>query len=261
MPKFILLLLIAMTYCNAIDVHANSPVIIWTYYSSPPFSIDNSKRIGLTYDFVDLLNKLAPEHLHFLTHFIPRKRLDVLLKNSNDGIVIWVNPAWFNDKQQQKYLWTSPLMQDTNEVISLLKRGVLYKGKESLRGLQLGGVLGHVYDGLEESIQQGAIKRFDVASFHQSLIVLIAGRVDFTIVPNNAVRYLAVDMGVSHLICHSPKPHSRYSRHMLVQSGQAAAYQFLENIIKTLPSNKQWQAILDKYHLTNNPLQPCNPYQ
>ncbi|WP_163833720.1 substrate-binding periplasmic protein [Spartinivicinus ruber] len=247
-----------MTLFNALNSRAaEQPIIIWTYYSSPPFSINNEKREGLTYDFVDLLNKLSPGELTFLAHYIPRNRLDELLQKRNDGIVAWVHPAWFNDKHKQKYLWTPPLIQDTNEVISLVKNSISYKGPESLTGLQLGGVFGHVYSGLEESIKQGAIKRLDVASFSQTLKILIAGRVDFVIIPNNTIRYLAIDMGVSHQICYSTTPHSLYTRHILVQKGQQSAYPFLVKTIENLANNQQWQALLQRYHLINTSIKPC----
>ena len=51
--------------------------------------------------------------------FVPRKRINRLLAAGKlDGMVLGVNPNWFGDPQKQKYLWSSPIMYDTDEFVS-----------------------------------------------------------------------------------------------------------------------------------------------
>ncbi len=73
-----------------------------------------------------------------------------------DGLVVWVNPAWVGDPQRERYLWTFPVMRDTNELISSIDKPITYRGPDSLKGLVFGGVEGYRYQGIDEAAAGGS---------------------------------------------------------------------------------------------------------
>ena len=57
-------------------------------------------------------------------------------------VVPWVNPSWFGDVQQTRYLWTDGYKQDSNIVLSPIDNPVEYQGPESLTGKSISVLLG-----------------------------------------------------------------------------------------------------------------------
>ncbi|MDO8303937.1 MAG: hypothetical protein Q7T18_11915, partial [Sedimentisphaerales bacterium] len=112
--------------------------------------IDEFRAKGLDHDTTRYFNSHT-EEFQFSLVYLPRKRLDLLIeRDALDGIVIGVNPVWFGDKDEKKYLWTSTFLTDANEVISTKEKAFEYTGLDSLKGMRVGMVLGHYYAGLNE---------------------------------------------------------------------------------------------------------------
>ena len=86
----------------------------------------------------------------FHTVFLPRKRLDRYLSNNKlDGLVIGVNPIWFNDSSETLYLWSDSFYQDRDLVISSAKKPIEYQYPNSLLNKRIAGVRGFKYFGID----------------------------------------------------------------------------------------------------------------
>ena len=201
----------------------------------------------MSYDLAVLLTTQSQGRYTFETQYLPRKRLNQKLAVAEPGIVLWVNPVWFDDADREKYLWTAALLEDRNEVLSRHDNPVHYHDPRSLQGLKLGGVIGHTYSDIEELVAQGAVRRIDAVEERVNLTNLMLQRIDVTIMPQTAARYLLRAMQLEEKTFVSPQPHRVFARHILVSPQLPKVYQFLNKVISTLPQNATWQTILRRY--------------
>ncbi len=90
----------------AISFLMSSPVFadtikVWTYHEFPPFIVNEQAQTGLSYDLVELLTERSGGEHEFRLQVAPRERLNNRLKVKEPGIVLWVNPNWFDDTEQK----------------------------------------------------------------------------------------------------------------------------------------------------------------
>jgi len=126
------------------NVQASKVIDVWTYYSSPPFSLSSDQH-SLTQVLFRELSSRSEGRWTFKVSYLPRKRINLNLGKDRQGIVVWTNPLWFNDKEESKYSWTNRVVWGRNEIVSLKGTPVEYEGAKSLIGKRFGGVLGHHY--------------------------------------------------------------------------------------------------------------------
>jgi len=233
--------------------NAKESIVAWTYYNFPPFIISEADKKGLSYDFVALLNQHEKSGYTFKLKYVPRKRLNKFLETGRKGIVLWVSPIFFTDTSQTKYLWTTPILSDQQDLISLKSKPVIYDGTpRSLKGYTIGGVLGHRYKDIEEAIKTGVLIRENVIREKQNIDKLLAKRIDAFLIPNTSMAYYSNEMKLENKIYYSPTPLSQYNRHIMVQKGMSGVHQTLNTIIKTLPDNVRWEVLGEQYGLTEN---------
>ncbi|HLO93023.1 MAG TPA: hypothetical protein VK195_01795, partial [Burkholderiaceae bacterium] len=160
---------------------------VLSYYDYPPFSTGPGQ--GLTQSLLALLQRRAGPLLPPLQEeLLPRRRVAALVGRSGwKGLVPWVSPAWFQDPDRHRFVWTEPLMQDEDLVISLKSRPVDYQGPASLKGITLGGVFGHVYPETEALVKAGELQRLDSFSQEASLRMLMMGRVQAIFISRSGV--------------------------------------------------------------------------
>ena len=118
-------------------------VTIWIYHQFPPFITDTASGSGFSYDLARQLGKTSDRRYKFRVEAVTRERLNHLLAEGNEGLVLWANPAWFGDHQKQRYVWSDPLFLDHNDVISPRAAPIDYDSPASLNTLKLAGVRGH----------------------------------------------------------------------------------------------------------------------
>ena len=125
--------------------------------------------LGLYFDFSVYLNSKTDKY-HFETIFVPRKRIETMVaSNKLNGILLGVNPVWFKDKAETKYLWTANIYEDIDEFVSLPESSVEYSGVESFAGKVLGGIRGFYYFGIDEQVKRGEINRYDTIGEYELL--------------------------------------------------------------------------------------------
>lgn len=222
-------------------------VIAYAYHLKPPFITDVQKEQGLYYAFSAYVNaKLGREALK--TEYLPRKRLEQFIHQPEfSGIVLGVNPVWLHDIDETHFLWTSALMMDRDELVSSAERPLQYNGPASLQGRLIGGVQGHYYYGIDEAVKAGQLRREDTDSELQNLTKLRVQRIDATIISRSTFDYLTRHYGGREFYALSARPHDVYARRVLVPFKRRDVYDWLEPIMKQLPSDPTWQQLIKAY--------------
>lgn len=222
-------------------------VDVYVYHLKPPFIVSDIYELGLYFDFSDYLNSKSDKY-HFETIFVPRKRIDMMLKNNNfNGVLLGVNPTWFKDKTETKYLWTSNFYQDQDEVVSLLEMPFEYDEANSLIGRILGGVRGFYYFGVDELVSTGEISRVDTIGEYELLQMLMLKRIDVGIISHSTLSYLAKAKGWENKFHISKQPHDKYQRRILVPQHCVDIYEEIVPIVDNLANDPAWEEILQKY--------------
>lgn len=228
---------------------AQKRVEVWTYHVSPPFIIDETR--GLSRALVTLLN-VDPRNggrFHFDLRPLPRKRVDQRLADDRPGVLLWATPRFLSAEQTGRARWSPPLLRDQQDFVSLPDMPFEYDGPTSLRGMQLGGVLGHHYPDLDAEIASGAIRRQDVRSDLQNLQKLLSGRIHTLLIPRSTLLYYRKERKLGDLYV-SAVPLYQFTRHLLITDtlGKPAT-EYLEDFVATLPDNLEWQILLFRYGL------------
>ena len=241
-------LALAVVYVAAsIVLPANAETVsIYTYHNHPPFIVGTEK--GLTYDFVDFLNRKANGNPAFQVVVVPRARLDKIVATpSFNGAVAWVNPAWFKDKDRIHYLWSDRVLDDANVILSNVSDKIDYKTPLSLKGKRFGGVLGHSYAGIDELVAAGVLKREDANTERSNVLKLAAERIDATLLPRSTAHYLLHELGLTQKIYIAPNVHSSFSRHVLISKNNPALHRFVNEAVGEMTRNDAWLATLARY--------------
>ena len=220
---------------------------IYVYHHFPPYIINLQNQEGLYFDFADYLNNKS-DQFRFATQYMPRKRLErKLTKNELGGIVLGVNPLWFKDKNEQKYLWTQAVFRDRDEIVSPKTDPVEYTDPASLKGKRIGGILGFYYYGIDELAAEGHLTRVNTNGEQALLSMILRGRVDAGIVSHAAMKYLIPRnqwQGKLHI---STQPHDEFERRVLLPKQQKAVYEFMIPIIGKLQEDPAWLNLLKSY--------------
>ena len=220
---------------------------VLTYHTHPPF-ITGQKQ-GLTYDLADFLTSKSSGRFVFKVTPMSRPRLNKAIEQSEAAIVPWVNPAWFKDKAETRYLWSRyPLMEDANGIVSRQDARIDYEGPASLSGLKFGGIRGHVYTGIDPFIaQSNTTRRVDSDNHLANFGKLKDGRIDVTLTPESGARYLIKEHGLEDILYISPKPHSSYQRRVMVLGGRTDLIDFVDGLLAESSEDNEWHMIVERY--------------
>lgn len=230
-------------FANPVLPDSPQGIPLYTYHTHPPFIIETGR--GLSYDLAAYLSGKSNGYFRFFVKPMSRPRVNKMIAESKKGIVPWVNPVWFKDKQEKKYMWSKgSLMEDGNALISHQKRKIVYDGPPSLDGLIFGGVRAHVYTGLDDYIKgTGLLHRVDAENHLDNFRKLIKQRIDATITPRSGAEYLIKKEGFQGQLFISPKPHSIYKRRVIIINRLAEMRTFVDAALK----DPQWIEILKRY--------------
>jgi polar amino acid transport system substrate-binding protein len=245
MRTILLLMLGLLPLCGL----AQKRVEVWSYHTSPPFTLEAGQ--GLSAAFVQLLNEEPANRrrFHFELLELPRKRVDIRLADNRPGVLLWVAPRFLDPTHSARARWTRPLLSDQQDVISHKQKPIDYYDSESLHGLAFGGLLGHLYAGLDGDVALGRVRREDVATNVQNLEKLSARRIDAVLVPHSTLLYYRKAGRFDELYV-SPQALYAFRRHVLTTpSLDSAASDYVRRIVEKLPENPRWHALLDHYGL------------
>jgi polar amino acid transport system substrate-binding protein len=229
----------------ALPAAAEKVVPAYNTYQSVPFQVGGEG--GLAADVVGYLNAKLKGKYTFTLDVMPRDKFNqVIAGKSFEGVSMFLAPQFVGDGDKKKFLWTAPLMSDSNLIVSNPAKKVEYAGPESLKGLKFGGVTGNRYAGLD------AIPRTaDTAAELTNLKNAASGEIDVTLVPESIFRYYLktssnARFGLDKLHV-SGKTHATFTRHFFVSPDQAELARDLDAVVAKMPSDPAWKEILAKY--------------
>lgn len=220
---------------------------LYIYNTPPPFYPDAPDN--LSHKLAYWLTDHSEGRFKFETKYLPRKRLDNLIAQDNwQGAVIWANPIWFRDAQKLHYLWSVPLATDYNLVLSHRHKPVEYHAPESLSGLKLGGILGHVYTEFEEMVKEGKLTRENTITYQQNLEKLKARRVDVIFLPASAFTIIKNHHPDIDAWLHiSRQPRNKFQYYIFCQSSNIKLMDYIDKEIIRLHANRQWMEIFNAW--------------
>jgi hypothetical protein len=200
------------------------------------------KNNGLSIELVNFLNKKAEGKFTFELKVVPRSRLNYILKPwiqdecnkskacNNQWAVLWVNPKWgFGKKPLKTFAWT-PLLDDSNVIISSKKAPFEYTKPQDLISKRFAGIKGHKYVGIDALVQEGKIERIDSLSETDNLNVVLASRVDATLLPASAFAYYQKNNKKFENLYMAKTPHQTYMRNVMVPINNKELHAFLQSL-------------------------------
>ena len=241
--------IILMAVLSGFSAAAKSQLTLYIYHLKPPYVIDLEKRQGLYFDIAKLLNE-SLDAAEVRVRFVPRKRINRLIAAGKlDGMVLGVNPNWFGDPQKQKYLWSSPIMYDTDEFVSHVDQAFEYIHPVSLYGNQVGVISGYYYRHLEAGVKANKVERVDVNSEQALLEMVMKKRVTLAIVSRSTVEYLVAKNAWPEVFYFSQLPHETYYRAIMAPHSERQNFKMLEDLLSDNAFQAKLVTLLKSYHL------------
>ena len=224
----------------------------WTYYAAPPFLTDARSNAGLDRDLVAYLNRKLAGKYEVRLMFVPRARLGSMLDTGAKGMVLFAPSVIFGGPAGGKYLWTSALFDDRQDLLSRASAPFEYDGPASLHGVRFGAMLGHTYPALAEDMDSGRIYAHRNNNEGALLGMLLMQRLDVITLADSSVRYLVKnDASIAGKIHVSKQNLGSYARHLMFQEGMARERDDIEDVVARMDSDPAWLAILRTYGLTH----------
>lgn len=218
-------------------------VVMHFYQQTPPF--ETAPKQGYLHDLVRYIDQNDSTHNYHLV-FMPRELINRLIeKNLFQGIVVGANPAWFDDIKKTKYLWTTSIIEDANELISDLTYAFEYTGLKSLHGLTLGGIRGHYYVGIDPLVKQGIVYRDDVNRVTQNLRKATSGRVNVSVINRSFLQFYLLDHEQSFYI--SSQPYGVHEKQILFTQEHEAIHRLVNKILTKAKQKGDLEKLLDSY--------------
>ena len=222
---------------------------LYDYHQHPPFM--TGEQTGLSRDLVKYLNEKLGGEPRLELWLVNRARLALEMSDPGfDGLVAWVNPAWVGDPHRERYLWTFPVMRDTNELVSNIDNPVTYRGPDSLKGLVFGGVEGYRYQGIDDAAARGELVRQDAKKVKTNLDLLVRGRIDVTLVSGSSLGFFIDAQHYQGKLFISPFPQSSYTRHILLPKSRPELHATLNDIAEQMDRDPRWHKVLESYRGT-----------
>lgn len=220
-------------------------VRLYNYHQHPPFM--TAPQQGLTWALADYLNKKLGEPL-FEVWTVNRYRLQLEMDQPDfKGVVAWVNPAWFGDEGRRRYLWSLPMMRDTNELISSRDHPIDYRGPDSIKGLTFGGIIGYHFAAVDGLVASGQMKRSDAKLAKTNLDLLLRHRIDITMVPGSALNWFILRPEYHDKLYVSPFPLFSYTRHLLLSPNLETLHRRLIPIIDAMDTDPIWHQTMARF--------------
>lgn len=242
-------LLLSLAMLCALLQSRSAPAQAITVYTSASFApLMLADGRGMYPDLIAYLNQRKLGTLRFSLHYMPRKRLQVKLEDGSlDGMVIGMMPEWFDDVDQNKYLWSAPFASDRYALVSLAARPVGPDAPASLAGASVGVTLGYQYSGIDAWIARARMVRSEGSSDEKNLEKLLLGRVDCVIVAESMARYFMRAHGMTHKLHLATLASAPTERRMLAPRSHAAAFEKIAPVLKKLKDDPAWQRIVATY--------------
>lgn len=218
--------------------------MIYAYHLKPPFIIDVDKGRGLYFDVASLLTQSSEKYRYRLL-YVPRKRIDLMIKEQRDALLIGVNPNWFENAEN--YLWSNALMHEQDEFVSLKSYPFEYLGPESLDGELYAGVFGYFCHGLNVKEDKGLLTRVNTLREPDVLTLVEKHRANWGIISRSTFNYLKNEKQIADIFHLSARPHDEFERFIMLPVGRQNILMEINQVLTT--DNAKWQDLLETYHI------------
>lgn len=154
----------------------------------PPFIICSDKTKAPRGIMVDVMREISEaEGYELRASFFPEKRTQMMVR---EGLLDTFPKAmeWLDDPTD--YLWTDPILDSTDVVVSSRYRQVEFLSPEDLEGLHVGLVHGYGYPKLMPLIQKGAIIEYRTSNTLNLLRMVSRGHVECAVVNPLVARWI-----------------------------------------------------------------------
>lgn len=231
---------------------AATEFILYTYHDKAPYYLHAEGNVvtptgGLYVEWANILNSRQKE-FQFKVVFLPRLRLDKGLEDATlNGAVIGVNPLWFKDVKQTKYLWSVPLMKDSDVVIVRKGAEFPYQHPRDLAGKTMALSRGYYWWGVTEMVAEGKIQLQETDGDASNFRMVLTQRVNATISSILSFKYLSSDLAVRDSLTTLPTPHDQFERMVLLPRPFEAQHKLINRMIRDPDVSKAWLALLKKF--------------
>lgn len=251
--RFGILWLSCALFINA-DAAPKQQVALLTYHLKAPYIIDWGEQRGLYFDLALYLNSKTDRY-QFTTELIPRKRLDLVLAEPFTDVVIGVQPAWFKPLAD-KMLFTAPFLYDKDMFVSDARKPLRDQDLTDFTGKIFIGSQGYKYKGIDDAVANGTLQRIDTLQEDYVLDMLRLGRGDFTIISSSTLSYKFSQGDNSQHFYVATTPHDLIERRFMLSKTDPQLYQFLQQVIRFMPQDQEWQLLLAKYQIQQAMVKP-----
>jgi len=245
-----LILIAALSLLTARAMGAE--LVLYTYHDKPPYYLHADGNVeaptgGLYAELATILNSRQRD-LQLQIAYLPRRRLDRDLESGKlGGGVIGVNPLWFKDVDQTKYLWSMPLMRDQDVVVVRKGGEFAYKHPRDLAGKTIAVARGYYFWGVTEMVSEGKILSHETDGDANNLRMLLSHRVNVTITSLLTFRYLSGDPSIREALTTLPTPHDQFERMILLPRQYEAQQRQINRLLRDPEVAKAWSTALRKY--------------
>lgn len=240
-------LLLSLTVVTSGYTAEKQQVLLLTYHLKAPYVIDWGEQRGLYFDLAAYLNGKTDKYL-FKTELMPRKRLDAVLAQPFIDVVVGVQPAWFKPLAD-KVVFTEPFLHDQDMFVSDARKPLRDQDLVTLSGKTFIGSQGYKYKGIDEAVATGTIERVDTLQEDYVLDMLRLGRGDFTIISSSTLSYKFSHGEHARHFYVATTPHDVIQRRFMLSNTDPQLYQFLQQVVRRMPTDQQWQFLLAKYQI------------
>jgi polar amino acid transport system substrate-binding protein len=251
--RFCTVLLSLSVFTNSYAA-SKQQVLLLTYHLKAPYVIDWAEQRGLYFDLAVYLNHKTDKY-QFTTELMPRKRLDALLAEPFTDVVVGVQPAWFKPLAD-KMVFTTPFLHDQDMYVSDARKPVRDQDLARLTGKTFIGSQGYKYKGIDEAVAAGAIERVDTLQEDYVLDMLRLGRGDFTVISSSTLSYKFSHGEQARHFYVATTPHDVIQRRFMLSKTDPQLYQFLQQVIRQMPTDQEWQFLLAKYQIQQAIVKP-----
>lgn len=230
----------------AAAVQAEPARIGFGSHNAPPYAylLPNQPTLGLISDLASLLSEHSGRSVTMVAY--ARESAAELLERGDLDLICITNPAWLNDRKQQRFWWSKPLFVERDLLVVNSRSGWQPQLLSELQGRRIGMVRGYRYPTLEQLPVDQQPERIDAASPFDQLLALADGQLDGVIIADlQFAHYGRINPGAS-LLQPLPLQLSSHPVHCAF-SRQQPANQQLQQDLDQLIANGEIATAVNRY--------------
>jgi len=218
-----------------------------TEYTALPFAVNGvSAADSYTVRLAQWLSAESGGCFRFVPRQVPRPRLVQMLEQPDwRGVVAWVNPEWFADRERQRYLWSSVLMRDVVLRVSRRADKVVFAQGHPLKVARFGGIIGYQYPSLEADFKSGLLIRDDAYNQLSNVLKLQIKHVDVILLQASLLPYLRTQVpDFDQWAYVDPQPQATLERSLFTSRNDPELMAFINQALPKLMQDPAWVAAL-----------------